>query len=56
MFQKSAFLGLFPLALLLCLSPIIFASDISDLSKGAVIGVFLGLALPALIKGKRKAR
>jgi len=56
MFQKSALIVVLPLALLLCLSPLIFTSGISDLSKGAVVGVFLGLALLALIKSKRKAR
>lgn len=43
MFQKSALIVVGPLALLLCVSPIILTSGISDLSKGAVVGIFFGL-------------
>ena len=56
MFQKSALIVVGPLALLLCLSPIILASGISDLSKGAVVGIFLGFILLGLIKHEKKTR
>ena len=54
MFQKSALIVVGPLALLLCLSPISFTSGISDLSKGAVVGIFLGFILLGLKCAKRK--
>jgi len=56
MFQKSALIVVLPLALLLCLSPIIFTSGISDLSKGAVVGIFLGFILLGLIMRQKKTR
>ncbi len=56
MSRKSLITVLIPVLLLLCLFPLLMRSGISDLSKGAIIGGFLGLALLALIKGKRKAR
>lgn len=54
--RKSMLAVIIPILLLLALSPVVFSSGISDLSKGVVIGLFLGLALLALLKGKRKAR
>lgn len=56
MSRKSLIAVLLPVLLLLCLLPLLMQSEISDLPKGAIIGGFLGLALLALIKGKRKAR
>ena len=56
MFKPLSFLIIFPLALLLLLLPLILRAGISDFSKGALIGILLGLALIALVKGKKKAR
>ena len=56
MFKPLSFLIIFPLALLLLLLPMILRAGISDFSKGALIGILLGLALIALVKGKKKAR
>jgi len=56
MSKKSAFHALLPIILLLTLSPMIFSSGISDFSKGATVGIFLGLALLGLFKGSKKAR
>lgn len=56
MSKKTTLLVLLPIILLLTLSPMIFSSGISDFSKGATVGIFLGLTLLGLVKGIKKAR
>lgn len=56
MSKTSLITVLLPVLLLLTFIPVLIGSEISDLSKGAIIGVFLGVALLTLMKTKRKAR